>query len=185
MMESMKRSLFALFLLGSAGLATAADLAGVRTVYILPMGSALDQYLASRLTTERVFEVVTDPKQADAVFTERIGEGLQAQLETLIPPPPPPTPPPPPVEEAPKDVSRRQEEPVRPMSFEAVNKLENPAMYSTFGRGKGTIFLVDVKTRRVLWSVFESPKGNSSNKDWDRTASDIVGRLKKDLAPKK
>ena len=58
-------------------------------------------------------------------------------------------------------------------------------MYSTFGRGKGTIFLVDVKTRRVLWSVFEPPKGNPSNKDWDRMASDIVSRLKKDLAPKK
>jgi hypothetical protein len=61
------------------GCAGAADLAGVHKVYVLPMARGLDQYLANRLTTEHVFQVVTDPKTADAVLTDRIGEGFEAQ----------------------------------------------------------------------------------------------------------
>ena len=37
----------------------------------------LDQYLANRLTDDHIFQVVTDPKQADAVFTDRIGEAFR------------------------------------------------------------------------------------------------------------
>jgi hypothetical protein len=55
---------------------------------------------------------------------------------------------------------------------------------STFGRTKGTVFLVDQKSRQVLWSVFDQPKGSDS-KELDRTASDIVSRIKKDLGPGK
>ena len=51
---------------------------------------------------------------------------------------------------------------------------------STFGRTKGNVFLVDQKSRQVLWSIFEPPKGTES-KELDRTASDIVSRIKKDL----
>ena len=38
-----------------------AGLRQVQSVYLLPMGYGLDQYLANRLTAEGVFEVVTDP----------------------------------------------------------------------------------------------------------------------------
>ena len=74
----------------SAALACAADLATVHTVYLLKMSKGLDQYLANRLTGEHVFQVVTDPKFADAVFTDQIGEGFQTKLEELFPSPEPP-----------------------------------------------------------------------------------------------
>ena len=65
-----------------------------------------------------------------------------------------------------------------------MNKLANPALTSTFGRAKGTVFLVDVQSRQVIWSVYDTPK-DSSSRQLDRTASDIVNRLKRDLSPKK
>ncbi len=43
-----------------------AEVAGVKTVYVLPMTGGLDQYLAFRLTSEGVLQVVTDPAKADA-----------------------------------------------------------------------------------------------------------------------
>ena len=66
---------------------------------------------------------------------------------------------------------------------ETVNKLSNPSLSSGFGRAKGTVFLVDAKSHQVVWSVFDPPKGTTNN-DLDRTASDIVSRIKKDLNPK-
>jgi hypothetical protein len=59
-----------LVLLGTAAFA---QTAGVRTVYILPMAGGLDQYLAGWLTREHIMQVVTDPRAADAVFTDRLG----------------------------------------------------------------------------------------------------------------
>ena len=55
-----------------------------------------------------------------------------------------------------------------------------PGANSSFSRGKGTVFLVDAKSRQVVWSVYQLPKGSSA-KELDRTASDIVSRLKRDL----
>ena len=66
------------------------------------------------------------------------------------------------------------------MLGETVNRLENPALSSTFGRGKGNIFLVNAKSRQVVWSTFDPSKG-TLNHEMDRTASDIVSRLRKDL----
>ena len=54
---------------------------------------------------------------------------------------------------------------------------------SSFGQGKGTIFLVDAGTRTVLWSTYEKPR-NSSPQEQDRTARRIVDRLKSDLKRK-
>ena len=59
-----------------------------------------------------------------------------------------------------------------------------PPVRSTFGANKGTVFLVDPKSHQVLWSVYDPAKGSGS-KEMDRTASDIVSRLKKDMNPKK
>src|SRR4051812_9320187 len=97
-MKIMKRFLF---LLGcSSALLCAAELSGVRSVYLLPMGRGMDQYLANRLANEHVFQVVTDPKLADAVFSDHIGEGFEAQMDELYPPPAPPPPPEKPKSEA-------------------------------------------------------------------------------------
>ena len=90
MMKNMKRCLCLLPLAGA--LACAADLAGVHSVYLLPMARGMDQYLANQLTNEHIFRVVTDPKLADAMFTDHISEGFQAQLEDFSPAPKPPAP---------------------------------------------------------------------------------------------
>ncbi len=158
-------------------LAGAADLAQVRTVYILSMGSGLDQYLANRLTEGHVLQVVTDPKRADAVLTDHLGPSFEDQFSELYPPPPKPEP------KKDKEQEKEKEKeadksgaPAPPAFGDTVNKLAKPR--STFGRGKGTIFLVDVKTREVLWSSYEKPKDSTSTQ-LDRTAARIVSELKK------
>ena len=69
----------------------AVEIAGsnVQSVYLMPMSGGLDQYLAHQITNAHTFSVVTDPKHADAIFTDRLGEALQAQLEKLYPRPKP------------------------------------------------------------------------------------------------
>src|ERR1700678_3854203 len=66
----------------------------VKRVYILAMSSSMDQYLANQLATSGIFEVVTDPMKADAIFTDHVGEAFQKKLDDLYPPPTPPKTPP-------------------------------------------------------------------------------------------
>lgn len=174
MMVPMKQLLLVLILSGLAG---ASDLASVRSVYLLPMGSSLDQYLANRLTSEHVFQVVTDAKRADAVFTDRIGTAFEEKLADLLAPPPAAQPAP---SKAPADQESSQ--PAATPLTDTVNKLSNPAANSSFGRGKGTIFLVDTKSKQVIWSYYEPPKGGTGQL-LDRGALDIVNHLKRDLNP--
>jgi hypothetical protein len=217
-----------LLLLGCSGaLLCGADLTGVHTVYVMPMSRGMDQYLANRIASQGVFRVVTDPKLADAVLTDLIGEVFETQLENISPTAKPaepaaaaeptatekaakatvtvgddksgkPTatatkPAQTPAETAPKTPAI--EKPVKAtkksvdesgtmmsMLGDAENRVAPPV--SSFGRGKGTIFLVDAKSRQIVWSTFDPSKGNR-NHDLDRPASDIVSRLKKDLKPKK
>jgi hypothetical protein len=192
-MDGMKRLVFVLGFSGA--LLCSADLPGVRNLYVMPMSRGLDQYLASRITSEHLFQVVTDPKLADAVLSDRVGESLQTQLETIFPTPKPPETEP--AEKADADQpaakseksskhakDKEESSSATPSMFQdTVNKLDNPAQTSTFGRSKGNIFLVDTKSRQVIWSTYDPPKG-SATRDLDRTASDIVSRLKKDLYPK-
>jgi hypothetical protein len=182
---------FGLFLLCAAcwggEAASAADLTAVHTVYIMGMAHGLDQYLANRLTNQHVYRVVTDPKLADAVMTDHIGRAFEEQLADLIPPPEEPKKDKP-AEAKPdaKAESKKGASDARPpiMLVDPENKLPNLALNSTFGRNKGTLFLVDPKSRQVLWSVYEEPASGDS-KQLDRTASDIVSRLKKDLTGQK
>jgi hypothetical protein len=183
-------------LLGFSGaLLSGADLAGVHTVYVMPMSHGLDQYLANRLSHGKVFRVVADPKLADAVFTDSLGDNFQAQLENISPTPKPPEPAKPPAEEkaakekAAKTAREKAQEAaagdassVMSMFQDTEGRTARPV--SSFGRAKGTIFLVDEKSRQVVWSTFDPSKG-TGNQDLDHTASDIVSRLKKDLEPPK
>ena len=162
-----------LLLLFLGSLACAADLATVHKVYIMPMAHGMDQYLANRLVSEHLFQVVTDPKLADAVFTDRIGEAFESQLDDMTAPKNPE-----PVAKAAADANPAS------MFTETVNKISNPGLNSSFGRGRGTLFLVDAKSRSVVWSVYDPPK-DSTARQLDRTAADVVGRMKKDLNPKK
>jgi hypothetical protein len=171
MIEEMTR--ICILLLSCGALACAADLGSVRSVYILPMHGGLDQYLANRLTNGGVFHVVTDPKLADAVLTDHIGETFESQLEDMSPKPEPVKK----VQPAPK----KGDDATKPGPLiDTETKAHNLPQGSTFGRTRGTVFLVDQKSRQVLWSVYDPPKGSES-KELDRTASDIVSRIKKDL----
>ncbi|HLK46909.1 MAG TPA: hypothetical protein VKT49_02175 [Bryobacteraceae bacterium] len=165
----MRRAFLLLSLTGA--LLAGQDLSKVHTVYLMPMARGLDQYLANRLTQERVFEVVTDPKSADAVFTDRIGPTFEDKLAELQGNPEP-------VSRSPKD----EETPNPPSSANSpLPRVSAPA--SSFGSGKGTVFLIDPKTHHVLWSAYKPSKSSRSD-DLNRTASDIVSRLKRDLKPK-
>ena len=140
--------------LGSPLLLYGADSSGVQTVYLLPMANGLDQYVANRLAASGVFYVTTDPKKADAIFTDKLGEAFEQRLDTLLLPP---------LEKSPKE--SKAEERTAPR-------------VSSFSRSKGTMFLVDAATRAVLWSIYEPPK-NTSPGELDRTAQRIVGALKR------
>lgn len=182
MVSAMRWSGLVLF---SAVLA-AAEISGsnVHTVYVMPMANGLDQYIAHRLTAEHVLEVIADPHRADALFTDRLGESLEYQLEKLHPTPKT-------EEDADKRAKDKQPEgasanaEAKPETAAGVKTMgdSGPPRASTFGRGRGTLFLVDAKSRAVLWSVFEKPKG-SSPAHLDRTAKRVVDRLKQNLAGK-
>lgn len=148
----MKLLLFAAAAVALSG----ADLAGLKTVYLLPMSNGLDQYLAMKLTSDAVLQVVTDPKKADAVFTDRIGHSFEQQFDNLY-------------GHAAKDTKDAKE--------------ANTTTGMQGGtRGRGAIFLIDVKTRDVVWSTYERPKSAGSD-DLTRSAEKIARRLEKDRAP--
>lgn len=148
-----------------------AQLNTVQTVYFFPMGNGLDQYLANRLTAEGVLQVVTDPLKADAVFTDRLGEGFEARFTEIY--------------IAPEEEKRKAEE---KKANEKADEKESagpgafaskpPARMSSFGRGSGTLFLVERKSQTVVWSVYDKPR-DVTPKELDRVAGRVVGKLKK------
>jgi hypothetical protein len=138
-----------------AGLAASSDapspqVAAVRAVYILPMSAGMDQYLANRLTAMHVVQVAADPQNADAIFTDRLGETFERRLEDLYPKPAPP--------KADADKDKDKDSAVSD-AVTLADKGQATAPISTFGGGKGTFFLVDRRTRNVLWSTYEKPAG--------------------------
>ena len=137
------------------------QLAQVKSVYLLPMGGGLDQYLAIRLTESQLFRVVTDPNLADAVITDRIGEAFEERLAELFP-----------------DPDKKEEKEEDKNSW--VNQKVRSA---SFSRGKGTIFLVDRKTRDVLWSLY-SPAKSLRVKDLNGNATVISKKLDEAVRPK-
>ncbi len=164
----------------------AAEIGGsnVRTVYILPMSHGLDQYLANQLTRDHVLDVVADPARADALFTDRLGKSLEAELEKLHPTPKPPEPKEPAVSEKDKDKDKGKDSAGKDKSSGGnTNRDAEPPPVSTFGGGKGTLFLVDAHSRSILWSTYQKPTVSNSA-HLDRTAKRVVARLKLDLAGK-
>jgi hypothetical protein len=157
----------------------------VNTVYILGMSSGMDQYLADRLTRLGVFQVVTDPQKADAIITDRLGEPFEAKLKELYPPP---APPPPPAEA--KPVKDDKDSKTATSSLPVKNnkdKMEDGGAATRvggFNRGRGNIFIVDRKSRNVVWSTYERPK-DSTPGELSKTAEKVVKRLKDDLSDKK
>lgn len=142
------------------------QLADVKAVYFLPMGAGLDQYMAIRLTEKQLFRVVTDPNLADAVFTDRIGEGLEDRLAELYP------------DRAPKKPEGEDGE--KDKNDWATQK---PVRSASFSRGKGTIFLVNRRNGDVLWSLY-SPSKTNQPKDLHKNAASITNKLEEVVRPK-
>jgi hypothetical protein len=136
------KSLAVLTLFASAAFA---QVPGIKAVYILPMTGGLDQYLAQHLTQTHALQVVADPKSADAVLTDRLGQPFEDAMARLHP--------------------RSDDE----------KASDHPAFRSSVSRG--TIFLVDAKSRQVLWSDYQSPPHSASPSVLNRWASRIVSRL--------
>jgi hypothetical protein len=176
-LKDMRRAPIVAAVLAAATWAGAAnaDLAQVQSVYLLPMGSGLDQYIADRLTADHIFHVVTDPKRADAVFTDQIGTAFERRLTELYPPEPLPEP-----EKSKDKVSEesKKESESGPVGEKLGERTAVPT--STFSRGKGNVFLVDLKSRRVIWSVYERPKRTVPD-ELHRVSARIVNALKRDL----
>jgi hypothetical protein len=182
--------LFCVLLCSLAALAAAAfasvnpELHQVKRVYILSMGSGMDQYLANQLTKSGIFEVVTDPKKADAIVTDNIGQAFQTKLDDLYPPPAPPKK----EAEATKaadDDAGADTKPAPKDRFADIDFSGGRGFTGgSFSRGKGNFFVVDRNSRVVLWSVYERPK-NSTPGELTKTASRVVKHLRDDLTEKK
>ncbi len=130
-----------------------ADMSGIKTVYLLPMFSGLDQYLAVRLTAGSVLQVVVDPRNADAVLTDHLGQSFEEQLDVMYG--------------------------TKPKGEDDKNGSTTEFARVTSGaRSRGAIFLVNRKTRDVLWSTYERPKGTAPA-DLNRTADRIADKLAK------
>ena len=129
--------LLPLFLLAAGVVFTAVPIkaqnAAGKVVYVYPMSGGLDQHLANWLTREHAMQVTTDPKLADFVLTDKLGETLNMRLVELHPTP----------EEEAADAQK--------------------PIYRA-GAPRGTLFLVDAKTRGVVWSEYGKPTYGNSGK---------------------
>jgi hypothetical protein len=150
---------------------TAPQLQTVHTVYLLPMGSGLDQYLATRLTQMGLFQVVTDPQKADAIFTDNIGQGFEQKMQQLYPPPPDPK-----TEDKEKDKDNTDDK-----DKDLLGKPYQP--FGSFSRGHGTVFLVNRQSRNVVWSIYW-PVRSTRPDDVNRRADQIATKLRKDVRGK-
>jgi hypothetical protein len=157
--------LFASVLLAGMAMAVGqGEVAAVKSVYILPMSNSLDQFLAIRLTAGNVVQVVTDPKKADAILSDRIGAALDSKLDDLyVPKPPPP----------PKDSKNDMD-----LAGDPAKPIAQPGSHS-----RGAIFLIDRQTRNVIWSLYVLPKNTSPN-ELNHVAEKIAVKLSKDMKGK-
>ena len=150
------------------------QLSQIHKVYLLAMGGGLEQYLANQLTAKGVLEVVTDPKLADAVLSENIGPDFEARLNELLPPQRAPEPAPD-VKKA-KDKDKDKAGDVEYMTSATLRT-------SSFSRGRGNLFLVDLKSRSVVWSTHSVPKFRTAD-EYDRTSAKMAEALARDLGRK-
>ncbi len=157
------------FLVAAVGFAQAGEprpeLAEVKTVYLLPMTYSMDQFLAIRLTKGGVLQVVTDPKKADAILSDHIGTALEEKMNSLY----------------------GEQKDVKSADGSDDKDKDKDQDKNTFGggpmaggtRSKGAVFLVDAKTRNVLWSDYVRPKSSQPD-ELNHVADKIAAQLEKD-----
>jgi hypothetical protein len=145
--------------------------AGLHQLYMLPMAGGLDQYLADWITREKIAQIVTDPKAADLVMTDRLGEAFEQKLAQIRPPEE--------VKEG-KEVKKddkKDDKTTRTMESGGAGTAAN-ASHNSFrsSAARGTLFLVDVKSRQVVWSDHEKPPAISDaslNREAERVAKKL------------
>jgi len=150
--------LAASFLLTLTGDASGAGFEDVKTVYLLPMSNGLDQYLAIRLTTGAAMQVVADPQKADAVLTDHLGASFEEKLNEYY---------------VPKTKSKESGD-------------NNAQTFTRVGSGmhpRGAAFLVNRKTREVIWSTYARPKNNAPD-GLRQAAEKICAELEKAIRGK-
>jgi hypothetical protein len=141
----------------------AADLGSAQPVYFWPMQSSLDQYLAEQAATTASLDVTVDPKMAKAIMTDRIDAPFLEAMDELFP------------------IEGREEPKAADDSIEGDFELARPKNRPK-GTPRGTIFLVDVKTRKVLWSTFLGDY-DSTPKSLHREASKVIEALAQRVSP--
>jgi hypothetical protein len=140
-----------------AGFCSAAQLKDVKSVYFYPMPGGFEQHLASQIVRNHVYQVVSDPKLADAIFTDNISDAFLYNLDHINTPAKPAT-----------------------LSGSVSSMTVNEAPHaSSFSRGKGTLFLVDAKSKQVVWSIYKKPK-NTLPATLDKTAKKVIQKLEID-----
>lgn len=116
------------------------------------MAGGLDQYLAEWLTRGHVMQVVADPKVADVVLTDRLGEAFEQKMAAIHP--------------------RDDDDD------------DDAAVHASFrsSMNRGTIFLVNTKSRQVLWSDYQPPPRSNSSAALNREAERIVKKMHDNFA---
>lgn len=122
---------------------------GPKSIYILPMAGGLDQFVAESLTRDHVMQVVADPKAAEVVMTDRLGQAFELEMKQIRP-------------DADKDDKKTSD--------------TTPHIFRS-SRALGTIFVVDAKSRQVLWSDYQKPPRSNSDRDLNRAAEEIAKKL--------
>jgi len=135
--------------------AFAADLSSAQPVYFWAMQSSLDQYLAEQAAG--AITVTVDPKMAKSIMTDRIDKPFLDGMDELFP------------------VEGREEAKASDESIEGDFQMARPRNRPK-GTPRGTIFLVDVKTRKVLWSTFLGEL-DPRPKNLHREAEKVIERL--------
>ena len=130
----------------SAGVAVvAAGPAGLgpgQKVYFWPMSYGFDHYLAEQAAAEDVFGVVVDPKLAQAVMTERIDARFVKAMDELFPLP---------EEKDEAEEEKKEEDETEESQGIGGDGYRPPSTPNRpVGESRGTLFLVDVVSRRVL-----------------------------------
>ncbi|MBI4906759.1 MAG: hypothetical protein HY820_24230 [Acidobacteria bacterium] len=146
----------ALFLL-PALFASNPELKSVKSVYLLPMSNGFDQYLANHILGSSVYVVVADPQSADAILTDNIGPAFEQKLTELY------------------SVKKEEDE----EEAEGI-KGNDQVPRAHFRGGKGMVFLVERKTKQVVWSTYERPKDTRPS-SLNQAAKRVAGKLKKEL----
>ena len=137
-----------------------AQLREAQPVYFWPMQHAFDQYLAEAVNGADALTVTFDPKLATSIMTERIDATFLEAIEELFPK---------------EEAEKVEEDDSIEGDFQVARNRNRPQ-----ARPRGTLFLVDVQTRRVIWSTYLGelePDPKNLHKEALRVVEEIAARV--------